>query len=102
MFRITMVILLVMNLFTIGCAVTMPTAIIEQPKSVTTEDITAAAVVALQEHEYSVSTVNDRIGIVNTDWKDITSVGSKLLQASLTGTISHTRMKITITVNKIV
>lgn len=99
MIRISVVLVLI-TIVVMGCAIMMPTAVFEHPESVSAEDIVAAAAVALQEQEYPVMTVNDRIGLVTTDWKDITSTGSQIAQALLVGRVAHTRMKVTITVDK--
>jgi len=83
-----------------GCSVIMPTAIVPYPETISPKDIVAASVVALQEQEYPVTVVNENIGLVTTDWKNLTSKGSEIAQALLSGKVSHSRMKITITVNR--
>lgn len=71
------------------------TAMISYPETkISPKDIVAAASVALQEQEYPVMTVNENIGLVTTDWKNLTSTGSQIAQALLAGQIYHTRMNL--------
>jgi hypothetical protein len=88
-----------------GCApVIMPTISANYPENTRVSDITAAAIVTLQNHEFSTATVNDNIGLVTTHWRDVKPTGIKVLEAfsSLSNPpVKQTwRMMITMTVDK--
>lgn len=94
-------VLLIMLLVVIsGCAVTMYTYRTNYPVSVSTEDIVAAAISALQDTGFTIAVANERIGIVSTDWKALTSAGSVVFQKILSGSATTRRMKMTISVTK--
>lgn len=94
-----------------GCAaIMMPTIMVEYPKETNISDITAAAAVALQNHEFSIAVINDNIGVVTTNWKDVKPTEIKTLEgvSSVLGALSGEklqrrtgwRMMVTITVDK--
>jgi len=83
----------------IGCAVIMPTIRAEYPQETSISDITAAAALALQNHEFSIATVNDNIGVVTTNWKDVKPTSQKVFEA-FSSRRSSWRMMITVAIDK--
>jgi hypothetical protein len=82
-----------------GCAVVMPTIRAEYPQETSISDITAAAALALQNHEFSIATVNDNIGVVTTNWKDVKPTSQKVFEA-FSSRRSSWRMMITVAIDK--
>lgn len=97
-----------------GCAasITMPTLKVPYSEGINVSDITASAVIAFQDKGFAIQTVNDNIGLVTTEWKDITSKGEITTEAVfgildvLTGdtsnpyTANQKRFKLTLIVDK--
>jgi len=70
-------------------------------------DVTAVVVNALQAHDFSVLTVNEKIGVVTTDWKDVTPryAITEILKGLAEGLGAEPeervcRMRITVTIDK--
>ena len=96
-----------------GCAsITMPTLKVPYSEGINVSDITASAVIAFQDKGFAIQTVNDNIGLVTTEWKDITSGGEIAAEAvfgilnTLAGDTSNSytadekRLKLTLIVDK--
>lgn len=88
----------ILILLAMGCAVTMPTSILDIPADIDNSQITSAAIIALQEQGYVITVANEKIGTVMTDWKDTTGTGLEVLGAFAGADIGR-RMKITIAIN---
>lgn len=92
--------LLVLFIFIFGCAVTRYTYRTNFPVAITTEDIVAASISALQDMGFTITVANEKIGLVSTDWKALTSAGSVAFQKILSGSATTRRMKISISIDK--
>lgn len=64
-----------------GCAVVMPTIRATYPPDTDTEDIVAAAVLVLQEYNFTVAVVSPKLGLVVTDWRAATTPEQEVISA---------------------
>lgn len=60
------------------------------------EDIVAAAASVLQDQGFTLTIANEKLGLVSTDWKSLTSDFSKGMQIFLAGSANTRKMKLSI------
>ncbi len=82
-----------------GCATIMYTYRLPIPKKFENSDIVAAAVSTFQDNGFTIMLANEKIGIVSTDWKGLTSGFSQGLQKVFAGSAVTDRMKISLSID---
>ncbi len=94
-----------------GCAVMMPTITATYPFERENKDIVSAAVVVLQQYNFTVTVVQPDMGLVVTDWRAATTQGEEIATTILSalvyaplhpsyGESRRQRIKLTLTVDK--
>lgn len=94
-----------------GCAVVMPTVTAKYPRDRENKDIVSAAVVVLQQYDFSVTVVEPDMGLIVTDWRAATTPGEETATAILSaiaysplhpsyGDSGRQRIKLTLTIDK--
>ena len=84
-----------------GCAsVTKFSYRVTYPEPVNVDDIVGATVSVLQDSGYNVAVLNEKLGLVTTEWKSLTSGGSQAAQMIFLGSADTRRIKLSINVLK--
>jgi len=91
---------MVLAFFLSGCS-SLTRFIYKAPftQSVKKEDIVAAVVNVLQSRGFTITTANEKLGLITTDWKSLTDAGGAGWSKALWGSADYRRMKISVSVN---
>lgn len=81
-----------------GCATIRYIYKAPYPPNVAPTEIVAASVSVLQDNGFVLNLVNDKVGVVTTEWKSLTSGFAQGLSMALGGTASARRIKLSISV----